>query len=185
MSHDNKIQRYEHSSESLKKDLFEPIIYQEDEKAIQAGIHSLNSVAKKLIRLKKYIEAFLNSNLKIDQEIIRLYDFSDQELEAELKRLYVISNEITINGLDVKLDKLTEIINIPNFSHILETFDELKASMKFLNSIPGFSINLSEFFAKKGINVPDDKVDSIRKAYRKQTKNIQENRVYLEPVYKL
>lgn len=179
MSHENLICRYEHSAEFLKSDTFEAILLEEDQQAIQAGIRSLNLVADTLKKLKQDTQAFFNNKPVADQELVRFYHLSNEELEAELKKGYIISNEIKIQGVDVKLDKLTEIINIPDFTHILETFDELKTSMKFLNSIPGFSINLSQFLTEEGVSVPGEKIDLIGAVHKKQTKNIYENRIYL------
>lgn len=179
MSYRNSIQRYDHSADSLKQDTFAPFILDEDEQAIQTGIKSLNSVADRLNILKKDIKTFFNKKPVSDQELLRLYHLSDEELTAELKRGYIIANEIKIQGLDVKLDKLTEIINIPDFTHILENFTKVKASIKFLDSILSYGITIHSFFTEEGIKLPEEKIDSIRYAYQKQTKSFQENKAYL------
>lgn len=179
MSHNKKIKVYSESADSLKKGNFEPLVIAINEAAIDSDVNTLKSIASKLASLKSEIEAYGNGNPISDQELIDLISMSRERLPEELNRVYVLSNEIKIEGIDVKIDKLAELINIPDHLHIIESIEFLKAKIDYVNNDLRYNIDLNDFFSEEGIDVPGHAIDAVKHKHIKKTKSIEENHIYI------
>jgi DNA primase catalytic subunit len=179
MSHNKKIQVYSESAVSLKKENFEPLVIAMDEAAIDEDVNTLKAIASKLVSLKDEIESYGNGNPIPDQELIDLISMSRERLPEELNRIYVLSNKIKIEGIDVKIDKLTELINIPDHAHIIKSIEAIKTKITYLKNDLRYSIDLDSFFSEDGIKVPEKAVDAVKRKHIKKTRSIEENHIYL------
>lgn len=157
-----------------KKDqAFKPVVLSVNHSIVEAIVSKAQSF---VANLKKLDELYLSLFSAKIEDHSALLNLSAAEFSHELKLQHIKAKNIKIQGLDVKIDKLIELIEMPDFSEIESVQAAAAAELKYLRSCNYLMLKLESFKKEKSWALPANFRDDVLAANTEQTETEAENR---------